>query len=469
MDVVADFRAPRAGAAGDRPDRGPGDPDRDRQRHRRRRDLLAPGDRLRRAPGDVLLALSTSGNSSNVIEALAEARRRRAGARSRWSATTAAGSPPSGLADHVVVTRSEHIPRIQEAQASAYHVLRELVGLSVAPGGCAWPRAARGCACRAPSRASGSAPTCTGWPASWASPASCSTTPMGCCSRSRATRRRSSGSWRGWPAEAPPLAVVERVVVAERASPSGDAAFEIRASAARRGAPTRRSRPDSATCADCLRELFDPADRRYRYPFINCTELRPAVHDRPRGPLRPAADDDGRLSRCAPTCRAEYEDPADRRFHAQPNACPRAGRRCRCVGAADAPLAAGDDAVAAAAARCAPARSSRSRASAAFTWPAAPTTSAAVARAAGAQAPRGQAVRADGAVARRRPSRWWRSASAERALLRAPAAPDRARARRRDGAPVAASVAPGRARARRDAPLHAASPPAARRRRRARW
>ena len=78
--------------------------------------------------GDVLLAMSTSGNSVNVIEALAEARRR--------SMTTIAmvgydGGRVAGerLADHVVVTRSEHIPRIQEAQASAWHVLRELIEL----------------------------------------------------------------------------------------------------------------------------------------------------------------------------------------------------------------------------------------------------------------------------------------------------------------------------------------------------
>jgi D-sedoheptulose 7-phosphate isomerase len=77
--------------------------------------------------GDVLLALSTSGNSDNVIAALAEARRR--------GITTVAlvgydggRVAADGLADHVIVTRSEHIPRIQEAQASAYHVLRELVG-----------------------------------------------------------------------------------------------------------------------------------------------------------------------------------------------------------------------------------------------------------------------------------------------------------------------------------------------------
>jgi len=76
--------------------------------------------------GDALLALSTSGNSSNVIEALGEARRR--GLRTVAMVGYDGGRVASEeLADHVVVTRSEHIPRIQEAQASAYHLLREFV------------------------------------------------------------------------------------------------------------------------------------------------------------------------------------------------------------------------------------------------------------------------------------------------------------------------------------------------------
>jgi D-sedoheptulose 7-phosphate isomerase len=78
--------------------------------------------------GDALLALSTSGNSRNVIEALAEARRR--GLETIAMVGYDGGRIGSeGLADHVVITRSEHIPRIQEAQASAYHSLRELVEL----------------------------------------------------------------------------------------------------------------------------------------------------------------------------------------------------------------------------------------------------------------------------------------------------------------------------------------------------
>jgi len=79
------------------------------------------------APGDALLALSTSGNSTNVIAALDEARRR--GLITLAMVGYDGGRiAAEGLADHVVVTRSEHIPRIQEAQASAYHALRELVG-----------------------------------------------------------------------------------------------------------------------------------------------------------------------------------------------------------------------------------------------------------------------------------------------------------------------------------------------------
>ena len=95
------------------------------------------------------------------------------------------------------------------------------------------------------------------------------------------------------PAEAPPLAPVERDRHRGGAGARRRAASRSRHSSA--GAPDALVSPDVATCADCLRELFDPADRRYRYPFINCTELRPAVHDRARRPVRPAAHHDGRL------------------------------------------------------------------------------------------------------------------------------------------------------------------------------
>ena len=75
------------------------------------------------------------------------------------------------------------------------------------------------------------------------------------------------------PSEAPPLAVVEQMVC-EDVSPSGDPDFAIRESVGG-NAPDAPVTPDSATCPDCLRELFDPTDRRFRYPFINCTNCGP--------------------------------------------------------------------------------------------------------------------------------------------------------------------------------------------------
>ena len=123
-------------------------------------------------------------------------------------------------------------------------------------------------------------------------------------------------------ADAPPLAIVERVL-AEAVEPLPGAGFRI-VESARGGRASALVSADVATCEDCLRELFDPADRRYRYPFLNCTNCGPRFtivtgipYDRPNTTMAGFAMCDA--------CRAEYEDPADRRFHAQPTACPDCG------------------------------------------------------------------------------------------------------------------------------------------------
>lgn len=122
--------------------------------------------------------------------------------------------------------------------------------------------------------------------------------------------------------EAPPLSYIESLK-SEVVAPRGLWSFEIRQSESYTGHYQLIS-PDVATCPDCLRELFDSADRRYRYPFINCTNCGPRFtiiedipYDRPNTTMRifPMCDD----------CLREYENPRDRRFHAQPNACPVCG------------------------------------------------------------------------------------------------------------------------------------------------
>ncbi|HSZ43062.1 MAG TPA: carbamoyltransferase HypF [Trebonia sp.] len=135
--------------------------------------------------------------------------------------------------------------------------------------------------------------------------------------------------------EAPPLARIEHVT-ATPLTPHGPAAFTIVTSGL---AGPRRAlvSADTATCADCLRELADPADRRFGYPFINCTNCGPRftiVRDVPYDrALTTMAD----FAMCAP-CAAEYHDPGNRRFHAQPTCCPACGPRLRLLDATRAEL-----------------------------------------------------------------------------------------------------------------------------------
>lgn len=122
---------------------------------------------------------------------------------------------------------------------------------------------------------------------------------------------------------APAAASVEHVEVVDLAANGWDAAneqgFRIVASQDQTAHTTLVS-PDIATCNDCLRELFDPADRRYHYPFINCTNCGPRFTIIRSLPYDRAATSMDCFPMC-PKCAAEYADPLDRRFHAQPDAC----------------------------------------------------------------------------------------------------------------------------------------------------
>lgn len=128
-------------------------------------------------------------------------------------------------------------------------------------------------------------------------------------------------------ASAPPLAVIS--AVRKKSVPlEGRAGFAILESAA--GAAKVQIAPDGDVCTDCLRELLDPADRRFRYPFINCTNCGPRYSIITGTPYDRPATTMAAFAMC-PACLTEYHDPADRRFHAQPNACPVCGPRLRLV------------------------------------------------------------------------------------------------------------------------------------------
>jgi hydrogenase maturation protein HypF len=136
--------------------------------------------------------------------------------------------------------------------------------------------------------------------------------------------------------EAPPLARIEAISVAARA-PEGWSEFRILASRAG-GEREAAVSADAATCEDCLRELFDPAGRRYRYPFVNCTACGPRFTIVREVPYDRRNTTMAEFAMCA-DCEREYDDPADRRFHAQPIACPACGPRLALVDASGRPLA----------------------------------------------------------------------------------------------------------------------------------
>jgi len=122
--------------------------------------------------------------------------------------------------------------------------------------------------------------------------------------------------------EIPPRAFIQSLEFSFL-DPIGFSSFEIRKSDSV-GTKTALILPDIATCPDCLKEIFDPANRRFLYPFTNCTNCGPRFsiiealpYDRPNTSMK-------KFEMC-PECKAEYQNPSDRRFHAQPNACPLCG------------------------------------------------------------------------------------------------------------------------------------------------
>jgi hydrogenase maturation protein HypF len=141
------------------------------------------------------------------------------------------------------------------------------------------------------------------------------------------------------PREAPVRSRIESLEFVDL-PPAGFRGFEIEESVEEEGRYQLIS-PDIATCAACRGEIFDPRDRRHRYPFTNCTNCGPRFtiiedipYDRPKTTM-------ARFRMC-PDCRREYEDPSDRRFHAQPNACPVCGPQLRLVDPEGKPIPAPD-------------------------------------------------------------------------------------------------------------------------------
>ena len=123
-------------------------------------------------------------------------------------------------------------------------------------------------------------------------------------------------------AEAPPLARIDAIECTPLEAACQGAGFRIVES--QRGAVKTGIAADAATCPDCLADISDPANRRYRYPFTNCTNCGPRLSIVHAIPYDRATTSMAKFAMC-PACLAEYRDPACRRFHAQPNACPECG------------------------------------------------------------------------------------------------------------------------------------------------
>ncbi len=323
MDVVADLRA--SGTARPRPDRGLLDPDGDRQRHRDRGDLRAPGDRARarrrRAARDLDQRQLVQRDRRAGRGAQARAAHDRARRLRRWAGR--GGGPrrprdrdPLGAHPAHPGGAGERLPR--DAGAVGVSRVRARVEGTV--------------------QGVGFRPYVYRLAGELGVAGHVLNDARGVVVEVEAPPETVQRFLARLPLEAPPLATVERVT-SEPLEELGELGFSIRESPAG-GEPLAAVTPDSATCPDCLAELFDPGDRRFRYPFVNCTNcgprftiVRDVPYDRPNTTM-------AGFEMCS-ACRREYDDPADRRFHAQPNACPECGPRVRLVGACTAePVAA---------------------------------------------------------------------------------------------------------------------------------
>ncbi|MBC7293514.1 MAG: carbamoyltransferase HypF, partial [Thermoleophilia bacterium] len=144
------------------------------------------------------------------------------------------------------------------------------------------------------------------------------------------------------PRHCPPLAEIAALTI-RRLTPRGERSFCV-AESATEGPARALLPPDLAVCDACLREMRDPQDRRYRYPFINCIDCGPRFTIVERLPYDRANTSMRGFTLC-PECLEEYESPDNRRFHAQPNACPVCGPRLLLLGEGGAVLAEGEAAL----------------------------------------------------------------------------------------------------------------------------
>lgn len=159
-------------------------------------------------------------------------------------------------------------------------------------------------------------------------------TSEGVCIEVQGTPEAVEDFCRALPEQLPPLARLTSLKLWDSPVQAGETSFCIVASQGH-GSHHVLVSPDTAPCPACLADMADPANRRYRYPFTNCTDCGPRFTITRTIPYDRATTSMSCFPLC-PECRAEYEDPANRRFHAQPNACPVCGPRIRLVMAGDA-------------------------------------------------------------------------------------------------------------------------------------